>query len=168
MPPKPLCEADAFRTAHDWPLPGEPYLPGLTARPSGADDVHRVADLAPDPTDAQAWRANAPYLAGFRLYNAGFGWEAHEVWEPVWMHARSHSAERYMVQGLIQLANARLKWTMGRTNASVRLAGIARECLLQARFASTDALVMGVDLEKLVMTLDAAGAVELPNVHYNA
>jgi len=163
-------EQAAYRAAYDWPLPREPYLPGLTKRPNGDDDVHRVAALAPDPTDLNAWRENAAYLAGFRLYNAGFGWEAHEVWEPVWMHAAPHSAERYLLQGLIQLANARLKFAMKRERAGGRLVGIAVELLEQAGFAAEEEEVMGVDLSMLLRDVRLASEMQghTPIMHYNA
>jgi uncharacterized protein len=159
----------AYRAAYDWPLPLEPYLPGLTKRPDGDDDVHRVAAMAPDPTDPKAWRENAAYLAGFRLYNAGFGWEAHEVWEPVWMHAAPHSAERCLLQGLIQLANARLKFAMKRNQAGSRLVGIAGGLLEQASFAATCEEVMGVDLSVLLNDARHASGLpeQTPNVHYS-
>lgn len=160
----------AYRAAYEWPLPPEPYLPGLTKRPDSGDDVHRVAAMAPDPTDANAWRENAAYLAGFRLYNAGFGWEAHEVWEPVWMHAAPHSAERYLLQGLIQLANARLKFAMKRDQAGSRLVGIAGGLLEHADYAGRGEDVMGVDLPTLLgdtrLAIDMPG--RTPELHYNA
>lgn len=160
----------AYRAAYDWPLPLEPYLPGLTKRPDGDDDVHRVAAMAPDPTDPKAWRENAAYLAGFRLYNAGFGWEAHEVWEPVWMHAAPHSAERYLLQGLIQLANARLKFAMKRDRAGGRLVGIAAGLLEHADYAARGEDVMGVDLPTLLGDTRLASDIpgRTPELHYNA
>jgi uncharacterized protein len=169
MPSKPLSESAAFRAAHDWPLPAAPYLPGMTARPEGDDDVHRVAAMAPDPTEPNEWRENAAYLAGFRLYNAGFGWEAHEAWEPVWMHARAHSAERHLLQGLIQLANARLKLAMDRPKAVRRLAGMALDCLHQARFVG-GSTVMGVDVGEVATIAGeiGTGVSGFRNMHYNA
>ena len=47
--------------------------------------------------------------------------EAHEVWEPVWLACRPNSAERRLLQALIQYANAALKAEMGRDRAAARL-----------------------------------------------
>jgi hypothetical protein len=174
MRSKPPFESEvawaAFHAAHDWPLPREPYLPGITQRPGGDDDVHRVAAMAPDPTNPKAWRENAAYLAGFRLYEAGFGWEAHEVWEPVWMHATPHSAERYLLQGLIQLANARLKFAMDRDRAGQRLLQIASGLLEEASFAAEPKVLMGVNVKTLLSDVRSAqfnGHSKII-VHYNA
>lgn len=178
MPSKPASDREAERAAHaaayDWPLPAEPYLPGITPRPPEDDDVHRLAATAPEVTDPERWRENAAYLAGFRLYNAGFGWEAHELWEPVWMHARAHSAEQYLVQGLIQLANGRMKLTMGREKAARRLRAIARDCLRDAAYASSGP-VMGLEPDSLAGQLSDEGAATpyafpriQPDVQYSA
>jgi hypothetical protein len=69
------------------------------------------------------WQDNAAYLYGHRLLEAGFYWEAHEVWEAVWMNCRPNSTEKVLLQALIQQANARLKRKMGKVNAA-RQAGI--------------------------------------------
>lgn len=140
-----MADSDA---AWDWPLPDQPHIPGRTPRPPGDDDVHRIASAAPDPTVPQAWRDNAAYMAGFRLYAAGCFWEAHEVWEPVWMKARPNSRERELVQGLIQLANAGLKIRMGQPNAARRLATFAARRFREAAYGSaTDC--MGIEPEAL-------------------
>ncbi len=46
--------------------------------------------------------------------------------EPVWMHLPDGGEERLFVQGLIQLANGRLKLRMGRPKAAQRLVAKAR------------------------------------------
>ena len=62
-----------------------PHLPGLTPRPR--------AEIAPGLEE------------GLALYRAGYFWEAHEAWEPLWLAAPPNSRERALLQGLIQLAN---------------------------------------------------------------
>lgn len=104
----------------DLPLPAQPFVPGRGPRPEAGTFI-AIADRAPARTDPAAWRANEAWLYGFRLYDAGCFWEAHEVWEPVWMGAAPNSAERHLAQGLIQLANACLKLAMGRKRAALRL-----------------------------------------------
>lgn len=69
-------------------------------------------------TSSVAWRA------GWTFLNAGCYWEAHEVWEAVWLALPPNSAERRFVQAVIQLANALLKEKMNRPNAARRLAEV--------------------------------------------
>lgn len=58
---------------------------------------------------------------GIDLFNTGFFWEAHEVWEPVWMALPPNSAERTACRSLIQGANACLKLRYGWNNAFSKL-----------------------------------------------
>ncbi|CAN5756827.1 hypothetical protein BH23PSE1_BH23PSE1_02710 [soil metagenome] len=127
----------------DWQLPGAPHLPGQTPRPSDDDALHRIARSALRPTDPASWQENAAWLAGLRLYEHRYYWEAHEVWEAVWMNAAPKSRERALVQGVIQLANAALKQVMGRPRASRRLAAMAERHVRDAA-SPTVAAVMGL------------------------
>lgn len=121
------------------PLPARPFVPGRGPRPEEGLFI-AIADRAPGRTDTASWQANEAWLYGFRLYEEGFFWEAHEVWEPVWMGSAPNSAERHLAQGLIQLANACLKLNMGRKRAALRL---VRDAGLRLAEAGTSPL-MGV------------------------
>jgi len=125
------------------PLPRQAYVPGKTARPSEGP-VFAVARRAPRITDPAGWASNEAYLFGVHLYRNGFFWEAHEVWEPVWQGARPSSAERHLMQGLIQLANGCLKVAMGRLAAARRLADHAGRCFDEAALGGSVRL-MGID-----------------------
>lgn len=46
------------------------------------------------------------------LYNASYWWEAHEQWEAAWRLADVGSDTAHLLQGLIQLAAALLKWNV--------------------------------------------------------
>ena len=94
-----------------WPLPEEAHVPGQTPRPK-ASPAFEAAASAPPRTVPEDWTEHAAYLYGFDLYAGAFFWEAHEVWEPVWMGAPPNGRARALLQGLIQLANACLKLRM--------------------------------------------------------
>lgn len=138
-------------------LPRTAYLPGLTPRPAaGAYDALKAVR---DPLrDSPAWHA------GLRFFEAGYYWEAHEVWEAVWMAAPANSAERGLVQGMIQLANAGLKRRMGRERAALRLDALAGAILAEAQ-ARGGAEAMHLSPEGIVA---AQRAVRDEIVHYNA
>lgn len=96
---------------NEFPDPPFACIPGKTARhPEGHFDP-----LKADPDIA--------LRAGIQFFERGYYWECHEVLESVWMQAKSPSAERDMVQAIIQLANARLKLRMARPKAAARLCG---------------------------------------------
>ncbi len=129
-----------------WSLPDIPHVPGRTVRPveSPAFDA---ASAAPIYTVDRMWRQNETYLYGLKLYDAGFYWEAHEVWEPVWIRSPGNSRERLLVQGLIQLANACLKVVMGRPEAAARLLAIAHQKIVEASHGGS--AMMGIQLRPL-------------------
>lgn len=118
--------------------PPHAYIPGLTPRHPEAlfDGLKEVGQGA--LADAPAWSL------GLELFDARYYWEAHEVWEPVWMAAPPNSAEAQLLRGVIALANAGLKRRMGRDRAAVRLDKLADAFL-------TDAMQRGA-----AMGLDAA------------
>jgi len=74
-------------------LPAQAYLPGSGSRP-------RLD--GPDPWN---W--------GIDLFNHGYYWEAHEVWEALWVAAGKSTPEGLAVRGLIQAAAACLKSQQG-------------------------------------------------------
>ena len=83
-------------------------------RPATLDMPERIAP--------QRVTSQLAFRYGADLYNAGFFWEAHEVWEPVWMAMPPNSRERIACQALIQAANACLKLRFGGVRAFSRLA----------------------------------------------
>ncbi len=117
-------------------LPDQAYLPGLTPRPpEGRYDALKQVDT---PLHCSlAWRAGLVFFAHDCF------WEAHEVWEAVWMAAPEKSPEKCAVAGAIQLANARLKARMGRARAAQRLEARAED-LLQEACRRAPELVMGL------------------------
>lgn len=125
------------------PLPDYKYIPGQTARhPENAFDALRARALSPTTTATAS--ENAPWCYGLRLFAAGYYWEAHEVWEPVWLNAAPNSTERFMCQSVIQIANAALKRDMGKPKAAARLCDIAEGLLLNAR-SGGDPAPMGIN-----------------------
>ena len=101
-------------------LPPYAYVPGQTERhrdevfdgiKAGVSDGLSVGELF----QTEAWSV------GVRCFEEGYFWEAHELWEPVWMACAPNSGERLLVQAVIQLANAGLKSRMDRDGAKTRL-----------------------------------------------
>ena len=126
-------------------------MPGQTPRhPDGAfDDLRgtvRNGMSAAELARTDAWRAGWQYL------EAGFYWEAHELWEPVWMALPAGTPERALVQAAIQLANVCLKARMGRLRAVFRLCNIVQGLLEGGGWQGCAA--MGVRSDRLRMILD--------------
>lgn len=65
------------------------------------------------------------YLAGIVLFNRGDFFEAHEVWESLWME--THGPEKPFVQGLIQAAVGLCHFCNGNVRGAVKLYKSARD-----------------------------------------
>ncbi|AAV96920.1 DUF309 domain-containing protein [Ruegeria pomeroyi] len=113
----------------------DPYMPGLTARPP-EDLFEALHQSVPNQLRPDSLAACPAWIAGWRLLELGYFWEAHEVWEPVWMALPPNDAARHAVRAAIQLANAALKLRMGRQGAAQRLCSLAREAAGRANGAA--------------------------------
>ncbi len=134
-----------MRQVADIALPSHPHVPGSGSEPDLAPLEH-AKRLAPTVTRASDWQGNHAYLYGHDLLRAGYFWEAHEVWEAVWLAAPANGPERLLLQALIQRANARLKVRMDRHNGAARLQAQVEELRLDlvARLGGRIETYMGV------------------------
>jgi hypothetical protein len=136
-------------------LPRLAHVPGTGTEPDRAP-LEAVKALVPRPATAAGWEANEPYRYGAALCLNGFFWEAHEVWEAVWLACPPNSRERLLLRGLIQVANALLKSKMERRNAAQRLFGEAAGLVEECRIGRAESELMGVDLQDLSRALAGA------------
>lgn len=81
------------------------------------------------PLNAADWHCSVVYQQGIDLFNAGYYWEAHEVWESLWKVALRGSCEQTLLLLLIKLAAAGVKAREGRAVGIARHAVRARELL---------------------------------------
>lgn len=123
-------------------LPPSPYLPGRAARPDAAAFDALKTGLHPGLSIAELAASDA-FGAGRAAFARGYFWEAHELWEAVWICLPPASAERHLLRGLIQLANAGLKARMGRSGAAARISALADRALREAFLHRRDP-VMGL------------------------
>jgi len=91
------------------------------------------------------------FCTGLHYLGRGYFWEAHELFEPVWMALEEGSDDRRFLQALIQLANAQLKLKMQRPKAAKRLCIMVRGLLTKL----TGARVMGQEISRIVARLEA-------------
>lgn len=121
-------------------LPAYAFVPGggdpHPLHPGGHSHGRREPATALDAAD---WAACEGYLFGLDLFDAGFYWEAHEVWEGPWRLARGETAA--FLKALIQLAVAGVKHRQGlpdRVRAHARRASELFRQVSGATFAGAD------------------------------
>jgi uncharacterized protein len=93
------------RLARNLKLPRYAFVPGESAHPRRAEPgAHGLAE----PEDE-----TVAVLFGIDLFNHGYFWEAHEIWEGPWRAAPEGSDRRLFLKALIRLAAAALKLRSG-------------------------------------------------------
>ena len=96
------------------------FVPGHWPHPTRAPDGHSYGKepRVVEPLDLERWGQCQPYLEGIELFNAGYYWEAHEVWEDVWKVVGRQGVVGELLQGLIKLSAVGVKVRQGKGNAA--------------------------------------------------
>jgi hypothetical protein len=104
------------RLVPDEPLPPYSFVPGRFPHPVSDPAGHSFGVRPPPaaPVDPAEWATNRTYLRGIDLFNAGYYWEAHEVWEALWQAHGRRGRPADFLKGLIKLAAAGVKVREGR------------------------------------------------------
>lgn len=145
----------APRLVPELPLPPYSYVPrGSHPHPTrdvGGHSYGRVKLPCPAP-DPAAWQSCQPYLYGIDLFNHGYYWEAHEVWEDLWHACGRQGTTADFFKALIALAAAGVKQREGVANGVRRH---AERCRLLLEDVAWEALpgetrYLGLDLDAIV------------------
>ena len=126
-------------------LPRERSAPGAPRRGSW-----HGRELPGELLPPARWRESEAWLFGVDLWNAGFAWEAYEVWEVLWNKARSTSPlQAKFLQGLVMVAASVVHVRRGNmeTAHSLRESGPA---LLMAVRTEAGPVFMGLDLDGFI------------------
>ncbi len=145
------------------PFPAYAYVPGRAPHPAAAEG-HLIGRHEPTgavivglgPSDDPAW------LRGVDLFNHGYYWEAHEVWEGTWKACGKRGLIADFVKALIKLAACGVKVREGRPNGVKRHAVAARKLLESiAASESVHNEVLGLSLTDLIAFCEAAAEVRV-------
>jgi predicted metal-dependent hydrolase len=109
-------------------MPRWAYNPGMDCAPD-QEPLEAAKELVPGRFEQFVPADNAAFQYALALHDAGFFWEAHEIWEAVWKAAPMNGRDRLALRALIQIANAALKQRQGRPRAAARLTEEARALL---------------------------------------
>ena len=104
------------RLVPDEPFPPYSYVNGMFPHPIRDPAGHSfgVVPASCSMPDPNHWQDCRPYLYGLDLFNYGYYWEAHEVWEQIWHAAGRTGPIGSFIKGLIKLAAAGVKVREGR------------------------------------------------------
>ncbi len=137
------------------PLPPYRYLPGRGPHPlrDPAGHSHGIAEPELGRFEAECWDSCAPYLYGVDLFNHGYYWEAHEALEAVWVAAGRRSETGRFLQGLIQIAAARVKLAVGAPGAAKSLAALG-----VAKLREHSGVFLGIDVAAFADAVEPSSA----------
>ena len=149
-----MTDSQLPRLVPDLPLPPYSYVTGKFPHPLSDPAGHSYGQSPEKPAaiDPACWRDSRAYCHGVDLFNHGFYWEAHEVWEGLWHASGRRGAVADFLKGLIKLAAAGVKAREGRLAGVHSHALRARELFAATRphSAGADARFLGLDLAELV------------------
>jgi uncharacterized protein len=123
-------------------VPGGPWPHPMSA--PGGHSTGLPREVAP-PIGREGWAASDAYLRGIALFNAGYYWEAHEVWEGLWHAHGRRGPTADVIKGLIKLAAAGVKVREGQPHGVTTHAARAARLFETARAEQGD-LQLGLDL----------------------
>ncbi len=137
-------------------FPPYSYVPGHFPHPVSDPAGHSFGMIAPkpEPLDPANWQASTEYLRGIELFNHGYYWEAHEVWESLWHAAGRTGPIADFLKALIKLAAAGVKVREGNATGVAAHARRAEQLfrqVAQTRVAkASDSNWLGCDLDQLI------------------
>jgi hypothetical protein len=147
------------RLVPNYPLPPYSYVPGQSPHPFSDPAGHSfgIVQKKPAPLDAAAWTQSHEYLTGIDLFNHGYYWEAHEVWEGLWHATGRTGITASFLKGLIKLAAAGVKRRERRAGSSSH-ARRAREIFAEIRERCGDGRTTfaGLSLSELIQDAETA------------
>lgn len=136
--------SDSTMPRDDLDLPAYTFVPGGPFAHPGPSTWPPEA-----PPDPAHWRECRAYTRGVELYNRGFYWEAHEVWENPWRDCGRKGPIADFFKGLIQLAAAGVKVREGQVEGVRNHARRAGELFAHVRAATGLTELFGVCLPEL-------------------
>jgi hypothetical protein len=140
------------RLVPEQPLPPYTYVPG-GARPHPLSDPRGHSfgkeNARPRPVTDDNWPECQAYLFGIDLFNAGYFWEAHEVWEGLWHAAGRTGTVADFLKGLIHLAAAGVKMWQGLPAGVTSHARRAAE-LFERTVQAQKTYYLGLELAELI------------------
>jgi uncharacterized protein len=107
------------------PFPAYSYVPGGPwPHPNRSPQGHSFGSttIGKDPSGREK---SVRFLRGVELFNAGYYWESHEVWEGLWHAEGRRGPTADVLKALIKLAAAGVKVREGRENGVRTHAGRA-------------------------------------------
>lgn len=134
----------------DDPFPPYTFVPGQSPHPISDPHGHSYGQRLeiPERLEPERWPECEAYLRGVDLFNHGYYWEAHEVWEGLWQACGRSGLLADFFKALIHFAAAGVKVREGVPAGVQRHLERTKELLALARqrLATGQERLMGLDV----------------------
>jgi uncharacterized protein len=148
------------RLLPDLPLPAYPFVPGQSPHPYSDPQGHRYCPPLPAAAPLHDRRDSPHYLLGIDLFNQGFYWEAHEMWERLWHACGRRGPTADFLKALIKLAAAGVKHREGKPQGVHSHAERVGSLLRALRTAHE--ILFGLSLDGLLQRADEIASTGWP------
>jgi hypothetical protein len=159
MPDRPQ-KPPTTRYAPEVAFPPYSYVTGRFPHPirDPAGHSFRQMPARPPCPAPEQWRDSQAFRYAVDLFNYGFYWESHEVWESLWHATGRYGTTADFLKALIKLAAAGVKAREGRPAGWRRHIARALELLAdtQQRIPLDTRRYFGLDLGELIAALSNA------------
>jgi hypothetical protein len=141
-------------------FPAYAYVPGRDPHPVSDPRGHSYGRqvTGPPPPDPENPDSSPAFLSALDLFNHGYYWEAHELWEALWHACGRAGGTADLLKGLIRLAAAGVKAREGRVAGVRRHARRAGELFETVSRAAGNRAVLGLDLKRLIAAVNEIAA----------
>lgn len=155
------------RLCPERPLPPYSYVPGRFPHPISHPDGHSyspsghpVTTGAAQPPSLVSWPPPSDLLFGLDLFNHAFYWEAHEIWEQLWILCGRSGRDADFLKALIKLAAAGVKAREGNPTGVKRHANRAHQLLQVVKIQLPDhqTHLAGLNLTHLIQSAQKIAA----------
>jgi len=135
-------------------FPPYSYVPGFSPHPVSDPRGHLYGQVpeSSEPLVDSHWQESDAYLFGIDLFNHGYYWEAHEVWESLWHAAGRQGDMANFLKALIKLAAAGVKARVGNPAGVERHARRSVELLASLTLTQTsgETRLCGLEIQELM------------------
>jgi predicted metal-dependent hydrolase len=132
------------------PFPAYAYVPGRHPHPRRDPEGHSYGRPEPTPAACTAahWPTSEEFLYAVDLYNFGYWWECHEVFEGLWKAVGPKTELGSFFQALVDLAAGNLKYRMENSASASKLWKFSL-----SRLERLPSSLMGLDIHALASEL---------------
>ena len=133
-------------------FPPYAFVPGRNPHPRSHPEGHlyNKQDSKPDRVDDKLFLDSQEYLYGIDLFNYGYYWEAHEVWESLWnAHNREGNTANFL-KALIRLSASGVKVKQGQEKGINDHSLAASDIFKNILYSTNNDLFLGLSLSDLI------------------